>query len=100
LDYTEDQLSTFKADFARRKRNQFLVAIPLAAIILPLIFFEERAQEALAGIPVWVSGGAVFVAIAGALVFSWQNWRYPACNKYFGRSTSMAHCPSCGVALK
>jgi len=100
MDHTEEQLAAFKSEFARKRRNQFIVAMPVIALVVVSIFFEEQAQTAIEGLPPAVAAGAVAIAVVGLLVFSLRNWRCPACEGYLGRNTNMVHCPKCGVALK
>ena len=100
MDYTESQLSSFKSEFARRKRNQLIAASPIIAAMIGFVLFESELQEALSGVPQWAAISSGVALVGSLLLFSWRTWRCPACDKYFGKSTSMAHCPSCGVVLK
>ena len=100
MDYTQEQLASFKAEFARKRKAQFAIAIPFVAAMLGLILFEEQLNEVIATYPAWVPGAVFAVAAVAIGGFSWRNWRCPACDKYLGRSASMVHCPNCGVALK
>jgi rubrerythrin len=100
MDYTDRQLAGFKAEFARRKRNQFIATAPAIVLILAAVFLDKRMPELLEGVPSMVWGSALVVVVGGLLAFSLRNWRCPACNAYLGKSTSMRHCPRCGVALK
>ena len=100
MEYTDQQLAQFRAEFARRKRNQFLAAVPVIAIAVSVAFFKEEIEQAAQGISPAVLGVAVVLVFGGLVVFSLRKWRCPACDSYLGRSTSMHHCPKCGVALK
>ena len=40
------------------------------------------------------------VLVAGALIFSFRNWRCPACNRYLGKQYSPKFCSKCGVVLQ
>ena len=100
MEYTDQQLAEFKTEFARRKRNQFIAAAPVIAVILAFAFFERQLKQAFEGVSPAISGGVLILAFVGLLAFSLRNWRCPACNSYLGKSTSMKHCPKCGVVLK
>lgn len=98
MDYTPEQLEGFKSEFARRKRLQFIAAAPFIAVIFGAVLFREQAERLLgSGLAAPIGFGLAVVAM---LVFSLRNWRCPACDKYLGRSTTMRHCPHCGVTLR
>jgi rubrerythrin len=40
------------------------------------------------------------MVVAGALIFSFVNWRCPACTRYLGRGWNPKFCPKCGVQLR
>jgi len=98
--YTQQQLETFKADFAARRRRQLLATAPAVAGVVALAVLGEGAGTALLGLPpaIWQPLGAV--AILGVVGFSLRNWRCPACNRYLGRSFNPRFCIKCGVALR
>jgi hypothetical protein len=98
--YLEQQLADFKAEFARRRKRQLLVSIPLAAAVLLFGLFGRRAEAPLFGLPPAVLGGAVFAVVLAAIAFSLWNWRCPACNRYLGKGIGPAFCPKCGVPLQ
>jgi hypothetical protein len=101
MEYTEQQKETFKQQFAERRKRQILLAVPLVAIFLAFLFLtDEKNRVALPGVPPAVVGPAIVLAVVGALVFSFRNWRCPACDKYLGKGISPRYCPKCGVALQ
>lgn len=55
MQYTEQQLSEFKAEFARRRKRQLLGSLPVVAVFIFLAFFNEKV-EAFLGRP--ALGGA------------------------------------------
>jgi len=95
VEYTQEQLSGFKAEFATRRRRQIAVAvvIGLGAILL-LIMPDRQAVNRAPGILL------LFAAMGAILVFTFQNWRCPACGRYLGRGANPSFCPRCGVALR
>ena len=100
MEYTDQQLTEFKSEFARRKRNQFIAAAPVILLVIAAIFFDEKLEELFKGVPPAALASGLGIALIGLFAFSYRNWRCPACNSYLGKSTSMKHCPKCGVSLK
>jgi hypothetical protein len=100
MEYTEQQIAHFKTEFARRKRNQLIAAAPVVLIMVVVVLFRQQVEPVLEGLPSAISGAGLLIVFGGLIAFSLRNWRCPACNSYLGRSTSMHHCPKCGVALK
>ncbi len=100
MDYTEVQLAGFRADFARRRKNQWIVSIPIGAILLGFIFTQDRGANTIFGLSAPVGGPIVLASVLGVLLYSLRNWRCPACDRYLGRSLNPRFCPHCGVALR
>lgn len=97
--YTEEQKREFKDRFKQRRSRQLILAVPVIALIFLRPWLRENPESALAGMdPGWV-GGLVVVFVVGALVFSFKNWRCPACNGYLGKTVSPRFCQKCGVEL-
>ena len=95
MEYTREQLAGFKAEFARRQKRQIAVAAIIFAGAISLMILRNRSPVTS---PV---GFVLFVgAFAAILIFSFQNWRCPACEKYLGKGGFPRFCPRCGVALK
>jgi Zn finger protein HypA/HybF involved in hydrogenase expression len=95
--HTEEQEKQFKRQFAARQRRQ-RVAATSAVVAVPL--------GVIASVGSGVSPIRLFVILAagvfvlGVLVFSFVNWRCPACGRYLGQIPIRRHCPKCGVALR
>ena len=101
MEYTEEQKATFKQQFAERRKRQIILAIPLVALVVGFaVFADERSPAALPGIPASMVAPVFFAVVVGALIFSFRNWRCPACDKYLGKGVSPRFCPKCGVALQ
>src|SRR5262245_36070128 len=101
MEYTEEQKATFKRQFAERRKRQILLAVPLVAVVLAFSFLtDEKNRVVLPGVSPNVVGPVVVLAVVGALIFSFRNWRCPACDKYLGKGISPSFCPKCGVALQ
>ena len=100
MEYTEDQKAEFKREFAVRRKRQFMLAVPLVAIVLVVTLAgERRGSGDIFGIPRQTFGVGFFLLVAGGLLFSLRNWRCPACDKYLGKG-SPHFCPRCGVQLQ
>ena len=65
-------------------------------MVLGLVLVVLSGRHAVSRFPfmaVW------FAMVAGLLIFSWQNWRCPACDRYLGKYPGR-FCPKCGVPLR
>jgi hypothetical protein len=100
MKHTPEQEREFKKTFALRQRRQILLAVPLVLAMVAFIVGTEEQTERIFGLPLAAAGPVFFAVILGALVFSFKNWRCPACNKYLGKVWNPRHCHSCGVALR
>jgi hypothetical protein len=100
MQYTEQQLSEFKDEFAKRRKRQLLATIPVLALFVLVITFQEKPDFSLFGLSAQGLVGAAFVLVLGAVGFSLWNWRCPACNRYLGKGISPAFCSKCGVPLQ
>ena len=97
--YTEEQKREFREQFKSRRARQLMVSLPLVAMVLATSFLRSGRPDQIAGIPVQTLGVAFFVLVMGVLLFSFRNWRCPACDRYLGRTMSPRFCPKCGVEL-
>ena len=100
MKHTPEQERAFKDAFAVRRRRQILIAVPLVVTMFAFIVGTEEQAETIFGFPLAVAAPVFFAFIAGALIFSFKNWRCPACDKYLGKVWNPRHCHSCGVALQ
>lgn len=100
MQYVEQQLVEFKAEFAKRRKRQILVSLSFAVVILLYVALRERAELSFFDLPPAVAIGVMFGAALAAVSFSLWNWRCPACNKYLGKGVNPSFCPKCGVPLK
>lgn len=100
MDYTDGQKAQFKITFAARRRKQRLLAVPLIALFIGFAVVRDRNQGELFGFSVAVWGPIFVLLVAGAVIFSFVNWKCPACNRYLGKSANPTFCSKCGVALR
>ena len=100
MQYTSDQESEHKRLFSQRRRRQFMLAVPLFAAIITVAVKSESASPEILGIPEALYGPAFLVLVVGALIFSFLNWRCPACKGYLGKAISPRFCVKCGAVLQ
>ncbi|MET0620788.1 MAG: hypothetical protein ABW056_10945 [Thermoanaerobaculia bacterium] len=94
MEYTQEQLAGFKVEFAKRRRRQLGVAAVIFAGAISAMILRNSSPFAS---PV---GFTLLVAALGAiLVFTFKNWRCPACDRYLGKGAFPRFCPQCGVPL-
>lgn len=100
MEYTQQQLQEFKNQYALRRKRQLTMTVPLVVLAVLFALADKATGLVLGTIPISVFGPVVLIAVIGALIFSLKNWRYPACNKYLGKSMNPSFCSKCGVALR
>jgi hypothetical protein len=95
--FTSDQETEFKRLFSTRRRRQILLAVPLFVVIITM---AVQGDSEILGIPPAVYGPLFLVLVVAALIFSFMNWRCPACNGYLGKTISPRFCSKCGAVLQ
>jgi hypothetical protein len=100
MSYTAEQESEFKRLFAARRKRQAMVAIPFIAALLVIVMGRGGERMDLLGVSAVIWGPVLAVFVVGALVFSFKNWRCPACNGYLGKAFNPRYCSKCGVELR
>ena len=100
MPYTAEQEREIKETFAARRRRQLMVSIPAVVFVLGIVLAGGRDNRDILGIPANVYGPAMLVLVVGVLIFSFRNWRCPACGGYLGRAISPRFCSKCGVTLQ
>jgi hypothetical protein len=98
MEYTDGQKASFKQEFAARRKRQLILAVPLLAVFIGFAVLADERNGGL--VPTAVVAPAFLLLVGGAFVFSFRNWRCPACDKYLGKGISPRFCPKCGVALQ
>jgi hypothetical protein len=99
LQHSDAQKAQFKQLYATRRRNQLMVSVPLVAVIILVVVTEDRAAGTILGLSRQVVGPIFLAIVAAGLLYSFRNWRCPACDKYLGRGFNPRHCQNCGVEL-
>lgn len=100
MQYVEQQLTEFKAEFAKRRKRQLLATLPIVAVFVLAMFMRYGGDVSFLGLPYSVILGVVFALLLGTVAFSLWNWRCPACNRYLGKGISPSFCSKCGVPLQ
>lgn len=84
-------------EFSRRKLRQWLLAIPIGAAVVGLGWARRYPAHELMTL---MGPAAVVLALASG-IFSYRNWRCPACDAYLGKYAWMqGRCPKCHTALR
>ncbi|HET9235193.1 MAG TPA: hypothetical protein VFP10_13745 [Candidatus Eisenbacteria bacterium] len=90
---TEREKEKIQEEYAARRKRQMLAVISAVAAILLLVLIQNRITEMMFTI--------LFIVVAlGMAVFSFRNWRCPACEGHLGRGTGRRFCSKCGVQLR
>jgi len=97
--YTEQQHVEFRQQFAVRRRRQIILAIPVVLVMIVALLIRMNVDVGAYGLSPAVIGPAFLVLVAAALIFSFANWRCPACNGYLGRGINPKFCSKCGMEL-
>lgn len=101
MEYTDQQKQAFRNQFKiRRQRQLMFFYSPLAILAILAFAVDETTGLILGYIPASALVPVVIVALVGALIFSFKNWRCPACNSYFGKAYNPSFCSKCGVKLR
>jgi hypothetical protein len=95
---SEDRNAEIRREFARRRRNQLVLVLPVLVAIFIMTAVED--SQAAYGIPTALLMPAAFVIIIGAVAWSLYNWRCPSCSRYLGRWINPRFCVRCGAQLR
>ena len=100
MPYTHEQETEFKRLFSVRRRRQMFLAASLFPMVIAAAMLRSSARQELFGIRPSMWGPGFLLLIVGALVFSFRNWRCPACDRYLGRRLNPRFCSKCGAVLQ
>lgn len=98
--YTDGQKAEFQRSFAARRRRQLFLVTPLLLLVVGVAALADEHTQAVLGVPASTWAPAVFSALGGAAVYSFFNWRCPACNRYLGKQWHPRFCSKCGAPLR
>lgn len=94
--FGDNRTAALKARFRQTKQYQVAVVVPVGGAIF-LLARARRYSVDLGYAPILL--GAAFLLVV-AVVFSWVNWRCPACRKHLGLRWNPPHCLGCGFVLR
>ncbi len=97
---TEEQRAEFRRLFIVRRRRRRLGAVTFLALVLAVLILRLRGVEEVFGVPSGRWGLYVFVYGVVIVLFSFVNWRCPACNRPLGRHGNPRFCFRCGAPLQ
>lgn len=83
------------------RRNQF-IAISIGPLVLAValaVMFLYKSVLLLTPPSGDIFLAVVVVTMLGGFVYSFFNWKCPACCAYLGRNYRLRFCPKCGVKL-
>lgn len=102
MPYTHEQEAEFKHQFAARRKRQIILFVLLVLAVIGVVLVgdsQEHSHRMFRVSPVIIIF-PFFLFVAGALIFSFRNWRCPACDGYLGKQMSPRFCAKCGIALQ
>ncbi len=90
------------AEFKQRRTWQLVAVAPILAAMIYLIFTgkDGAGPVELLGIPVSAGIPLCIAIVCAGLIFSFFNWRCPACKGYLGKAINPRFCHKCGVQLQ
>lgn len=103
MTFSDQQLAEFKRQYAERRRRQLILAVILVPMVIGVQLMghgEGGGVLQAIGLTEDLAGKGFFAMVMVALLFSFKNWRCPACDGYLGRSVGHQFCPKCGVKFK
>lgn len=100
MEYTEEQKKEIRAEYAKRRSRQLKVSIPVVVLILLVVSLEKSGGAILTFVSISTLTWFIFALIIAVAIFSYKNWRCPACNQYLGKGIDKKFCDKCGVSLK
>ena len=93
MEQTEYQKARVLEEFAARRKRQLIATIPVLVLLIGYVLLGERAEQT--AYPFILIGVVVVI-----LIFSFRNWRCPACDGYLGRGLNPKFCSKCGAQLR
>lgn len=85
--------------FRRRRTIQWVVSAPVIALVVGLMWFRDHPHDSLYGVTADQFAIVFLIALVAAMVFTFKNWRCPACDGYLGRAMNPKYCVKCGAKL-
>ncbi|MCI0451348.1 MAG: hypothetical protein L0Z51_03025 [Candidatus Latescibacteria bacterium] len=98
MEYTDQQRAAFKDAYTKRFRKERAMLVLLFAVMVPFALTDD--DRTVFGLSETVLGPIAIAAMVGGVIFSFRNWRCPACNKGLGRAFNPKRCRWCGIELR
>lgn len=100
MEQNHETNSEVVAEFKKRKTRQLIATAPFMLALFSMFMLEDAGPEGLFGIPSSVMVPIFIIFAIGIFIFSFSNWRCPACNSYLGKAMSPKFCQKCGAKLQ
>ena len=97
--HTQGQIENFQEQYRRRRRRQLVLLVLILPVGAVLIVLKFVGIQLFGAIPTWLIWGGCALLIMCGLLFSYFNWRCPACEKYLGEGINPRICSKCGIPL-
>ena len=89
-----------KEEFKTKRIRQLLLAVPLVAAVVLIIWAGDSPGTEIFGIPSAYLTYATIAYLIFYAVFSIVNWRCPSCRRYLGKGINPRFCSKCGAQLQ
>lgn len=96
MKFGDNRTAALKARFRQTRLYQAAALVPLGGAVLLLANARRYAAD-FGLLPIIL--GAVFL-LGVTVVFSWMNWRCPACRAHLALRWTPGHCLQCGFVLR
>lgn len=87
-------------DFARRKRIQYILMVPVALVVILALVVRANDSVTFGSLSQDTVIYLLLGVVLATVIYSFYNWRCPACKKYLGRGLGQSYCPSCGAKFR
>ncbi|MEB2345793.1 MAG: hypothetical protein OZ948_13760 [Deltaproteobacteria bacterium] len=94
--FGDNRTAALRARFRQTRQYQVAAVAPAGGALF-LLVKAPRYSVDLGLLPILL--GAAFL-LGVAVVFSWVNWRCPACRRHLGPRWNPHHCMACGFILR
>jgi hypothetical protein len=98
MEYSEEQLQSFREEFARHRQTRVLVTVLMVVCAIGFAVFAQTTKKNGQVDFLWLSVFLVLILIG--VVFLLVTSRCPACGAIVGRPFRAKFCDQCGVALR
>ena len=86
--------------FKQKRKIQLILLIPFAVIVILFFLITRSDVDNIGGLSSDVLLPPIVILMVLGLIFSFFNWRCPACKSYLGKQINPKHCHNCGAKLQ